>query len=150
MKKQTIKTDKAPQAIGTYSQAVKVGDTVYLAGQIPLIPETMALEPGDMRAQIRRVFENLGAVAAASGGSLRDVVKLNVFLTDLGHFPLVNEVMPQYFREPYPARAAVGVAALPKGATVEMDAVLVLGGTETVRSRKRARPRARKAKKPRR
>ena len=126
MKKETIKTDKAPQAIGTYSQAIKVGDTVYLAGQIPLVPETMALENGDMRAQIRRVFENLAAVAKASGGSLQDVVKLNVYLTDLGHFPLVNEVMAQYFREPYPARAAVGVAALPKGAAVEMDAVMVL------------------------
>jgi reactive intermediate/imine deaminase len=126
MKREIIKTDKAPQAIGTYSQAVKVGDTVYLAGQIPLVPETMALESGDMRAQVRRVFENLAAVAKASGGSLQDVVKLNVYLTDLGHFPLVNEVMAQYFREPYPARAAVGVAALPKGAVVEMDAVMVL------------------------
>lgn len=122
-----ISTKSAPQAIGTYSQAVKVGDTVYLSGQIPLVPETGALETGDMRAQIRRVFENLSAVAKAAGGSLQDVVKLNVFLTDLTHFPLVNEVMAQYFREPYPARAAVGVAALPKGAAVEMDAVMVLG-----------------------
>ncbi len=128
MKKEIIRTDKAPKAIGTYSQAVRVGDTVYLAGQIPLVPETMALVDGDMRTQIRRVFENLVAVAKASGGSLRDVVKLNVYLIDLGHFPLVNEVMTQYFREPYPARAAVGVAALPKGAAVEMDAVMVLGG----------------------
>ena len=126
MKRTIVKTNQAPQAIGTYSQAVKAGDTVYLAGQIPLIPETMMLENGDMRAQIRRVFENLGAVAKASGGSLQDVVKLNVYLTDLTHFPLVNEVMAQYFREPYPARAAVGVAALPKGAAVEMDAILVL------------------------
>jgi reactive intermediate/imine deaminase len=126
MKREVISSNNAPQAIGPYSQAVKVGDTVYLAGQIPLVPETMALENGDMRAQIRRVFENLAAVARASGGSLQDVVKLNVYLTDLGHFPLVNEVMAQYFREPYPARAAVGVAALPKAAAVEMDAVMVL------------------------
>jgi reactive intermediate/imine deaminase len=126
VKRTIVKTNKAPQAIGPYSQAVKAGDTVYLAGQIPLVPETMTLESGDMRAQIRRVFENLGAVAQASGGSLQDVVKLNVFLTDLAHFPLVNEVMAQYFREPYPARAAVGVAALPKGAAVEMDAIMVL------------------------
>ena len=126
MKRETIQTSEAPQVIGPYSQAVKVGSAVYLAGQIPLIPETMALEQGDMRAQIRRVFENLGAVARAAGGSLQDVVKLNVFLTDLAHFPLVNEVMAQYFREPYPARAAVGVAALPKGAAVEMDAIMVL------------------------
>ena len=129
MAREIIKTANAPQAIGTYSQAVKVGNTVYLAGQIPLIPETMTLEQGDMRAQIRRVFENLGAVATASGGSLQDIVKLNVFLIDLAHFPLVNEVMAQYFREPYPARAAVGVVALPKGAAVEMDAVMVLGKT---------------------
>jgi reactive intermediate/imine deaminase len=126
VKRTIVKTNNAPQAIGTYSQAVKAGDTVYLAGQIPLVPETMTLESGDMRAQIRRVFENLGAVAKASGGSLQDVVKLNVYLTDLAHFPLVNEVMAQYFREPYPARAAVGVAALPKGAAVEMDAIMVL------------------------
>lgn len=126
MNKTIIKTKDAPQAIGTYSQAVKVGDTVYLAGQIPLVPETMALENGDMRAQISRVFDNLAAVAKASGGDLQDVVKLNVYLTDLGHFPLVNEVMARYFHEPYPARAAVGVAALPKGAAVEMDAVMVL------------------------
>jgi len=126
VKRTIVKTNQAPQAIGPYSQAVKAGDTVYLAGQIPLVPETMTLESGDMRAQIRRVFENLGAVAKASGGSLQDVVKLNVYLTDLAHFPLVNEVMAQYFREPYPARAAVGVAALPKGVAVEMDAIMVL------------------------
>ena len=138
MKKETIKTDKAPKAIGTYSQAVKAGDTVYLAGQIPLVPETMALESGDMRAQITRVFENLSAVARASGGSLTDVVKLNVYLTDLGHFPLVNEVMAQYFREPYPARAAVGVAALPKGAAVEMDAIMVLERKTAKKSKKKA------------
>jgi reactive intermediate/imine deaminase len=141
MKKAVISTNKAPQAIGTYSQAVKVGDTIYLAGQIPLVPETMALESGDMRTQIQRVFENLGAVAKASGGSLQDVVKLNVYLTDLGHFPLVNEVMAQYFREPYPARAAVGVAALPKGAAVEMDAVMVLG---SARSPKKAKKKAKR------
>lgn len=126
MKREIIRTEAAPQAIGTYSQAVKVGNTVYLSGQIPLVPQTMSLEAGDMRAQIRRVFENLKAVAEAAGGSLMDVVKLNVFLTDLAHFPLVNEVMAQYFTEPYPARAAIGVAALPKGAAVEMDAVMVI------------------------
>jgi len=141
MTRTVIKTNNAPQAIGTYSQAVKVGDTVYLAGQIPLVPETMALESGDMRAQIKRVFDNLAAVAKASGGGLQDVVKLNVYLTDLGHFPLVNEVMAQYFREPYPARAAVGVAALPKGAAVEMDAVMVLG---SVRSPKKAKKKAKR------
>lgn len=121
-----IKTDKAPQAIGTYSQAVKIGNTVYLSGQIPLQPQTMELIDGDMRAQITQVFDNLGAVAEAAGGTLADIAKLNVFLTDLSHFPLVNEVMSQYFQEPYPARAAIGVAALPKGAGVEMDAVMEL------------------------
>ncbi len=139
MKKSVIKTNNAPQAIGTYSQAVKTGDTVYLSGQIPLVPETMALEQGDMRAQIRRVFENLGAVAKAAGGGLADVVKLNVYLTDLRHFPLVNEVMAQYFREPYPARAAVGVAALPKGAAVEMDAVMVLGSKGEKKKKKKTK-----------
>jgi reactive intermediate/imine deaminase len=138
VKRTIVKTNNAPQAIGTYSQAVKAGDTVYLAGQIPLVPETMTLESGDMRAQIRRVFENLGAVAKASGGSLQDVVKLNVFLTDLAHFPLVNEVMAQYFREPYPARAAVGVAALPKGAAVEMDAILILNKPATSSKKSKA------------
>ena len=138
MKRTIVKTNNAPQAIGPYSQAVKAGDTVYLAGQIPLIPETMTLESGDMRAQIRRVFENLSAVAQASGGSLQDVVKLNVYLTDLTHFPLVNEVMAQYFREPYPARAAVGVAALPKGAAVEMDAILVLDKPATASKKSKA------------
>jgi reactive intermediate/imine deaminase len=126
MSREIIRTDRAPQAIGTYSQAVKVGGTVYLSGQIPLVPETMELVDGDMEAQIRRVLDNLKAVAAAAGGSLADVVKLNVFLTDLGHFPLVNQVMAECFSEPYPARAAIGVAALPKGAAVEMDAVMVL------------------------
>ena len=126
MTKEIIRTDQAPQAIGTYSQAVKIGDTVYLSGQIPLVPESMELVQGDIEAQIRRVFENLNAVARAAGGSLADIVKLNVFLTDLGHFPVVNQVMVDYFREPFPARAAVGVAALPMGAGVEMDAVMEL------------------------
>ena len=124
--KTIITTDKAPKAIGTYSQAVKVGTTVYLSGQIPLKPDTMELVTGDMRAQIRQVFENLKAVAEAAGGSLADLVKLNVYLTDLAHFPLVNEIMASYILEPYPARAAVGVAALPKGAHVEMDAIMEL------------------------
>jgi reactive intermediate/imine deaminase len=127
MAREIISTARAPQAIGTYSQAVRVGDTVYLSGQIPLVPDTMELVRGDMEAQIRRVFDNLAAVAEAAGGSLADVVKLNVFLPDLGHFPLVNQVMAEYFAEPYPARAAVGVAALPKGAAVEMDAIMVIG-----------------------
>ncbi len=124
--KQPIVTSAAPQAIGTYSQAIRVGATVYLSGQIPLDPQTGALEAGDMRAQITRVLENLRAVARAAGGDLTDIVKLNVFLTDLAHFALVNELMARYFVEPYPARAAIGVAALPRGATVEMDAILVL------------------------
>jgi reactive intermediate/imine deaminase len=113
MAKEIIATDRAPQAIGTYSQAVKTGSTVYMSGQIPLIPESMEMVQGDMRKQIHQVFSNLSAVAEAAGGSLADVVKLNVFLTDLGHFPLVNEVMAEYFQQPYPARAAIGVAALP-------------------------------------
>ena len=126
MTRSIISTDKAPQAIGTYSQAVKIDSTVYLSGQIPLDPETMELVDGDMRIQITQVFNNLTAVAEASGGSLADVAKLNIYLTDLSHFPLVNEVMSEYFSEPYPARAAVGVAELPKASLVEMDAVLVL------------------------
>jgi len=124
MARQIIQTDKAPKAIGTYSQAVKCGTTVYCSGQIPLDPATMNLVEGDMSAQVKRVFDNLQAVAEAAGGSLADVAKLNVFLTDLGHFALVNEIMAEYFQEPYPARAAIGVASLPKGAQVEMDAVL--------------------------
>jgi reactive intermediate/imine deaminase len=127
VKREIIHTDKAPKAIGTYSQAVKIGGTVYLSGQIPLVPETMEMVAGDMEAQVRRVFDNLKAVAEAAGGSLADVAKLNVFLTDLANFPLVNQVMADYFQQPYPARAAIGVAALPKGAGVEMDAVMVLG-----------------------
>ena len=122
-----IHTDLAPKAIGTYSQAIKVGDTVYLSGQIPLVPQTMELVAGDVGAQIRQVFENLRAVAQAAGGTLQDAVKLNVYLTDLKNFPVVNEVMGQYLQQPYPARAAVGVAALPRGAQVEIDGVLHLG-----------------------
>ncbi len=128
MARTIISTDRAPRAIGTYSQAVRAGDTVYLSGQIPLVPETMAVVEGDREAQIRQVFGNLSAVAEAAGGSLADVVKLNVFLTDLGDFAVVNQVMAEFFTAPYPARAAVGVAALPRGAAVEMDAVMVFGG----------------------
>lgn len=126
MTKEIINTDQAPQAIGTYSQAVKVDHTVYLSGQIPLVPETMVLVEGDIGAQITQVFNNLKAVAEAAGGNLSDIVKLNVFLVDLAHFPIVNEIMGRFFQSPYPARAAVGVAALPKSAQVEMDAVMVL------------------------
>ena len=126
MTKTIIHTDAAPQAIGTYSQAVKVDNTVYISGQIPLDPASMEVVAGGIEAEITRVFDNLKAVAEASGGSLADVVKLNIFLTDLGNFPTVNEIMAQYFSEPYPARAAIGVAALPKGVGVEMDAVLVV------------------------
>ncbi|HHM04370.1 MAG TPA: RidA family protein [Gammaproteobacteria bacterium] len=126
MARQIIHTDQAPQAIGTYSQAVRVDGTVYLSGQIPLDPATMSLVDGDMAAQIRQVFDNLNAVAEAAGGSLNDIVKLNLFLTDLAHFPLVNEIMAEYFSEPYPARAAIGVAALPKGASIEADGVMAL------------------------
>lgn len=125
MSKQIISTDKAPQAIGTYSQAVRAGDTVYLSGQIGLDPATMQMVDG-IDAQVHRVFSNLKAVAEAAGGSLADVVKLNIFLTDLGNFALVNTIMAEYFSQPYPARAAVGVASLPRGALVEADAVMVL------------------------
>ncbi len=126
MSRQIISTDAAPKAIGTYSQAVKTGSTVYLSGQIPLVPDTMELVGDDVDAQIRRVFENLRAVTEAAGGSLGHLVKLNIFLTDLSCFPVVNEIMAEYFSEPYPARAAIGVAALPKGAQVEMDGVMEL------------------------
>ena len=126
MPREIIKTDQAPAAIGAYSQAVKVGNTVYLSGQIPLDPKTMQLVEGGIEAQIRQVFDNLAAVARASGGGLADTVKLNVFLTDLSHFALLNQIMAEYFQEPYPARAAIGVAALPRSAQVEMDAVLTL------------------------
>lgn len=127
MSKQAIHTDQAPQAIGTYSQAIRAGNVVYLSGQIPLDPASMTLVEGGMETQIRRVFDNLQAVAGAAGGSLADVVKLNIYLTDLEHFPLVNQIMAHYFATPYPARAVVGVAALPRGAAVEMDAVMALG-----------------------
>ncbi|MCX7068997.1 MAG: RidA family protein [Methylococcales bacterium] len=126
MTKSIIQTLDAPQAIGTYSQAVKVDRTVYLSGQIPLNPETMNIVDGDIAAQITQVFENLKAVALAAEGDFSDIVKLNVFLTDLANFPIVNDIMARYFEEPYPARAAIGVAALPKGADVEMDAIMVL------------------------
>lgn len=126
MNKEIIQTNKAPQAIGTYSQAVKVDQTVYLSGQIPLDPDTMVVVEGDISIQIKRVFDNLKAVTAAAGGDLSNIVKLNVFLTDLSHFPIVNEVMGEYFIEPYPARAAVGVAALPKEVDVEIDAIMVV------------------------
>jgi len=125
MSKHIIRTDAAPAAIGTYSQAVQVGNTVYLSGQIGLDPATMQMVAG-IEAQVHRVFQNLKAVAEAAGGSLADVVKLNVFLTDLSHFAKVNQIMAEYFSEPYPARAAVGVAALPRGADVEADGVMVL------------------------
>jgi len=127
MAREIISTEQAPSAIGTYSQAVKVGDAVYLSGQIPLLPETMEMVEGDTEAQIVRVFENLRAVAQAAGGDMVDIVKLNIFLTDLGCFATVNEVMARYFEAPFPARAAVQVAALPRGAEVEMDAVMHLG-----------------------
>ena len=127
MAREIINTAAAPAAIGTNSQAMKVGDTVYLSGQIPLVPQTMQLVEGEMGAQIRQVFDNLQAVAAAAGGGLADIVKLNIYLTDLSHFPLVNEIMATYFKEPYPARAAIGVASLPKGAAIEADAVMVVG-----------------------
>ena len=125
MKRQTIHTDDAPQAIGPYSQAIRAGDTVYLSGQIPLDPATGQLVTGDFRAAAQRVFENLRAVAAEAGGSLDDAVRVTIFLTDLGRFPLVNEVMAEYFTKPYPARVTIGVAALPKGAEVEVDCILV-------------------------
>ena len=126
MNRETITTDQAPQAIGTYSQAIKVGSTVYLSGQIALDPQTMTMIDGDTEAEVRRVFDNLRAVARAAGGGLDDMVKLNVFLVDLANFALVNQVMAEYFQEPYPARAAIGVASLPRGANVEMDGILEL------------------------
>ncbi len=126
MAREIINTEKAPAAIGTYSQAVKTGNTVYFSGQIPLVPETMEFIGDDVREQIHQVFKNLSAVAQAAGGSLNQFVKLNIFLTDLSCFPIVNEVMAEYFAAPYPARAAIGVKELPKGAQVEMDAVMDL------------------------
>ena len=124
MTKEIIQTDQAPQAIGTYSQAVKFDTTVYLSGQIPLDPVTMKIVEGDISVQIRRVFDNFKAIAEAAGGDFSDIVKLNVFLTDLSHFPIVNEIMGEYFEQPYPARAAVEVSALPKNVSIEMDAIM--------------------------
>jgi reactive intermediate/imine deaminase len=124
--REPIHTAKAPAAIGPYSQAMRAGSTVYLSGQIPLNPATMEIVKGDIRAQIRQVFDNLAAVAEASGGSLANAVRLTVYLTDLANFPLVNEIMAEYCTEPYPARAAIGVAQLPRGAAVEVDGILVL------------------------
>ncbi len=126
MSREIIVTDNAPQAIGTYSQAVKVGTTVYMSGQIPLDPASMEVVAGDMGTQIHQVFRNLQAVAQAAGGTLNDIAKLNIFLTDLTHFPTVNEIMAEYFIQPYPARAAIGVASLPKDVGVEMDAIMEL------------------------
>jgi reactive intermediate/imine deaminase len=127
MSRQTIQSSNAPQAIGPYSQAVRAGDTVYLSGQIPLDPKTMQLVSGDIEAEIHQVFKNLAAVADAAGGSLANAVKVNVFLTDLAHFAKVNEIMASYCTQPFPARAAVGVAQLPRGARVEVECVLYLG-----------------------
>ncbi len=126
MPKSIISTPAAPAAIGTYSQAVRAGNTVYISGQIPLVPETMEVEAGDFRAGATRVFKNLAAVAEASGGSLNDAVKITIFMTDLSNFSIVNEVMAEFIDQPFPARAAVEVAGLPKGVAVEADAVLVL------------------------
>jgi reactive intermediate/imine deaminase len=126
MPKEPIHTPRAPAAIGPYSQAIRSGNTVYLSGQIPLDPATMEIVKGDIRAQIHRVFDNLAAVAEASGGSLANAVRLTVYLTDLANFPIVNEIMAKYCEEPFPARAAIGVAQLPRGAAVEIDGILVL------------------------
>jgi reactive intermediate/imine deaminase len=127
MSREIIHTSNAPAAIGTYSQAVKVGDVVYLSGQIPLVPEPMTVVEGDFATQVCQVFDNLSSVVLAPGGSLQDVVKLNIYLTDLAYFGTVNEIMAEYFQQPYPARAAIGVASLPKDVPVEMDAILHLG-----------------------
>jgi reactive intermediate/imine deaminase len=126
MTKQIISTANAPGAIGTYSQAVRAGNTIWVSGQIPIDPATKELVPGDIEAQVRRVFENIKAIVLASGASLDEVVKVTIFLVDLAHFALVNKVMAEYFREPYPARAAVGVAALPRGAQVEVECIVAL------------------------
>ena len=126
MPKEPIHTSQAPAAIGPYSQAVRAGSTIYLSGQIPLNPKTMELVKGDIRAQTRQVFENLAAVAAAAGGSLANAVRVTIYLTDLAHFPVVNEVMAEFCKEPYPARVTIGVAQLPRGAAVEVDGILVL------------------------
>lgn len=127
MSREVIHTDQAPAAIGAYSQAVKCGNTVYLSGQVALDPKTAAMVPGGLEAEIHQVFKNLTAVATAAGGSLKDAARLTIYITDMGHFPKVNEIMAQYFAKPYPARATVGVASLPKNALVEIDAVIVLG-----------------------
>lgn len=124
--KEIIATDNAPAAIGTYSQAVKVDNTVYLSGQIPLVPATMEMVSEDFETQVVQVFENLTAVTQAAGGNMSDIVKLNIFMTDLSNFATVNDVMSRYFTQPYPARAAIEVSALPKGSQVEMDGVMVL------------------------
>ena len=124
--REVISTPNAPQAIGTYSQAVRIGNTVYLSGQIALIPDSMEMKEGDIAERIHQVFKNLTAVCEAAGGSLQDIAKLNIFLTDLSHFATVNEIMAQYFEQPYPARAAVGVKELPKGTDVEMDGIMAL------------------------
>ncbi|MEE9141183.1 MAG: RidA family protein [Gammaproteobacteria bacterium] len=126
MARLSVQTDEAPAAIGTYSQAVRAGDTVYMSGQIPLDPDTGEMIEGDIEAQIKRIFDSIVALTDAAGGTLADIVKINVYLTDLSNFPVVNRVMAVYFSEPYPARAAIGVAALPKDAEVEVDAVMVL------------------------
>ena len=127
MSRQIIHTERAPQAIGTYSQAVRVGDTVYLSGQVPFDPATMQLVTGDFAAQARRVFENLKAVAEAAGGSLAQAVKFTIFLTDLANFPKVNEIMALYCAKPYPARSTIGIAQLPRGALIEIECILHLG-----------------------
>ncbi|MBO1255906.1 RidA family protein [Alteromonas sp. 5E99-2] len=126
MSKSIIQTDSAPAAIGTYSQAVKAGTTVYLSGQIPLVPETMEMVSDDFAEQTKQVFENINAVCTAAGGTMRDLVKINIYLTDLSNFATVNEVMATYFSEPYPARAALGISELPRGAQVEIDGVMEL------------------------
>ena len=126
MARTIISTEQAPAAIGTYSQAVRAGNAVYISGQIPLDPATKELVSGDMEAQVRRVFENLKTIAAAAGGSLGQAVRVTIYLTDLGHFALVNKVMAEYFPAPYPARAAIGVASLPRGAAIEADCILEL------------------------
>ena len=126
MSKSIIQTDDAPAAIGTYSQAVKAGSTVYLSGQIPLVPSTMTMVSEDFSEQAVQVFENLKAVCTAAGGDMSHLVKVNIFLTDLGHFAKVNEIMAKYFNQPYPARAAIGVSQLPKDAQIEIDGVMVL------------------------
>lgn len=126
MPKSIIQTDRAPAAIGTYSQAIKAGHTVYLSGQIPLVPETMTMVSEDFSAQAEQVFKNVQAVCEAAGGTMRDLVKINIYLTDLSNFATVNDIMSQYFQQPYPARAAIGVAELPKGSQIEIDGVMNL------------------------